>query len=305
MAMTTAASRGRIGAVRKTLRRPQFWVGGVVLLITFGWYGVFVFAPMLKTLVMSFQRYRVLNPAASPFVGFANFTNLFYYDRFWIAVGNTALYTVLLYIFSLPLALGLSWCLAKVTHGRRVYQFIVFLPVVVSLVAISMLFRMIMNPDTGTLNRILHALNLPGSAWIYGSDSALYSVVLVDVWKSLGFYVLLLTAAILAVPRELEEAARIDGAGGWATFRHVTLPSIMPTLSAVSVITVLNGMQVYVTPTVLGPGPGNSTLMINQFIVGEAFTSFNFSNAAAVSVLLFLLMLLVTVIQLRLLRTRE
>lgn len=304
MALTIADTR-RPSAVRKVLRRPQFWVGGIVLVITFAWYGTFVFAPMVKTLTMSFQRYRVLNPAASPFVGFSNFTNLFVYDRFWIAVGNTALYTLLLYVFSLPLSLLLAWCLAKVTHGRRAYQFIVFLPVVVSLVAVSMLFRMIMNPDTGTLNRILVALHLPRSQWIYGSDSALYSVVLVDVWKSLGFYVLLLTAAILAVPRELEEAARIDGAGHWRIFWHVILPSIMPTLSAVSVITVINGMQVYITPTVLGPGPGTSTLMINQFIVGEAFTSFNFSNAAAVSVLLFLLMLIVTLVQLWLLRTKD
>lgn len=303
MQRATFADR-RLHAVEAVLRRPQFWVGGTALLIASGWYAAFVFTPIVKTFVMAFQDYNVINPANSAFIGFDNFTDILTYDRFWIAVSNTLLYTVLLYIFSIPISLFLAWCLAKVTHGRRGYQFIVFLPVVVSLVAISMLFRMIMNPDTGTLNRILAALSLPTSSWIYGSDSALVSVVLVDVWKSLGFYVVLLTAAILSVPRELEDAARIDGAGHWATFRHVILPTIMPTLAVVSVISVLNGMQVYITPTVLGPGPGNSTLMINQFIVGEAFNSFNFSSAAAASVLLFLFMLLLTVIQLRVLRTK-
>lgn len=287
------------------LHRPQFWVGGVALIVAFGWYGVFVFDPMLKTFVMSVQRYRVLDPGASAFAGLENFADLLVYDRFWVAVSNTALYTVLLYALSLPVSLFLAWCLARVARGRQVYQFVVFLPVVVSLVAISLLFRMLMNPDTGTLNQILRALGLPTSAWIYGSDSALFSVVLVDVWKSVGFYVVLLTAAMLAVPRELVDAARIDGAGHWATFRHVLVPSIMPTLAVVSILIVINGMQVYVTPTVLGPGPGTSTLMINELIVGEAFRSLRFSSAAAISVLLFVFMLVVTIAQLVVLRTRS
>lgn len=301
----TAPSPRRPHPVRRTLRRPQFWLGAVALLVAFGWYAVFVFDPMIRSFLISVQNYRVLDPDSSTFVGAANFTNLFGYDRFWVAVRNTLLYTVLAYVFSVPLSLLLSWCLASVTHGRRVYQFVVFLPVVVSLVAVSMLFRMIMNPDTGTLNRILSTLHLPTSQWIYGSDSALYAVVLVDVWKSLGFYVVLLTAAMLAVSPELQDAARVDGANGWAVFRHVTVPTIMPTLSLVSIFTVFNGLQVYVTPTVLGPGPGTSTLMINEFIVEEAFTSFDISGAATASVVLFGFMLVLTLVQLRLLRTRN
>jgi ABC-type sugar transport system permease subunit len=212
---------------------------------------------------------------------------------------------VLLYVISLPISLFISWCLANVARGMRFYHFVVFLPVVVSLVAISMLFRMIMNPDTGTLNRILGAVSLPTSDWIFGSGSALFSVVLVDVWKSLGFYVVLLTAAMLAVSPELQDAAKVDGAGGWAVFRHVTVPAIMPTLALVSIFTVFSSLQVYVTPTVLGPGPGTSTLMFNEFIVGEAFESFNMSSATAASVVLFVFMLILTLIQLRLLRSRS
>jgi multiple sugar transport system permease protein len=289
---------------RKVLNRPQFWIGAIALVVTFAWYGMFVFGPVLKTFVMSMQNYRVLNPASSPFVGLDNFIELFGYDRFWIAVWNTLVYTVLLYAFSLPISLLLAWCLARVTRGRQGYQFVIFLPVVVSIIAISMLFRMIMNPDTGTLNQLLALVGLPPSNWIFGSDSAIGALVLVEVWKSVGFYVVLLTAAILAVPTELNDAAIIDGANPWQTFFNVTLPSIMPTVAAVSILTVVNGMLVYVTPTVLGPGPGLSTLMINEFIVDEAFASFLFSSAAAVSVFVFLLMLLITVVQLFLLRSK-
>lgn len=313
MATTTSVSPARLADLRRrrphpvhrTLQRPQFWLGGIALLIAFGWYGVFVFEPMIRSFIMSLENYRVLNPSASTFVGWSNFTSLFTYDRFWVAVRNTLLYTVTMYVFSVPISLLLSWCLSSVSKGRRAYQFIVFLPVVVSLVAVSMLFRMIMNPETGSLNRILSTLHLPTSQWIFGSGSALYAVVLVDVWKSLGFYVVLLTAAMLAVSPELQDAARVDGAGGWRVFRHVTVPAIMPTLSLVSIFTVFNGLQVYVTPTVLGPGPGTSTLMINEFIVEEAFTSFDISGAATASVVLFVFMLVLTLLQLRLLRARS
>lgn len=219
-------------------------------------------------------------------------------------VRNTLVYTVITYVASIPLALLVSWCITNVARGRRFYEFVAFLPVVVSVVAVSLLFRMIMNPDTGSLNRILSAIGLPTSDWIFGSDSALISVAIVDVWKSLGFYVVLLAGAMLAVSPELQDAARVDGANGWASFRYVTIPSIMPTLALVSIFTVLNGLAVYATPTVLGPGPGTSTLMINQFIVDTAFTSFNMSLATATSVVPFAFMLIVTLIQLRVLRSK-
>lgn len=276
-----------------------------MLLVAFGWYGVFLFLPMIDTITVSLQSYNLFNPPLSKFVGLRNYTNLFGNDRFSAAVVNSLTYTILLYLLSVPAALLVSWCLANVRRGAALYQFIVFLPVVASLVAVSLLFRIIMNPETGALNMILTSLGLPRSSWIYGSGSAIYSLALVDAWKSLGFYVVLLTAAMLAVPPELKEAAKIDGAGEWIVFRHVTLPSIQPTLAVVSIFTVLSGLQVYVTPTVLGPGPGTSTLMMNEFIVEEAFSSTSFGGAAAVSVLLLLFMLTLTVIQLRVMRARS
>jgi ABC-type sugar transport system permease subunit len=285
------------------LHRPQFWVGAITLLIACGWYAVFMFDPMVKTVLMSLQRYNPFNPAASPFIGLAKYSSLMVHERFVTAVSNTLAYTLALYVISIPLALLVSWSLTRAIRTRAVYQFIVFLPVVASVVAVSLLFRMLMNPQSGALNTVLGMFGLPGLQWIYGSEMALISVVLLDSWRSLGFYVVLLTAAMLAVPSEQRDAARVDGAGEWTTFWYVVLPSIMPTLAAVSILTVLSGLQAYVTPTVFGPGPGTSTLMINEFIIEEAFSSSDFSSAAAASVLLFLVMLAMSLVQLRFLRS--
>ena len=287
------------------LRRPQFWVGLVTLLMTFGWYAAFVYEPMLQSFRMSLQDVNITKPDLSKFIGLDNYWSLFSFDRFHVTALNTVVYAISFYLLTIVLALLVAWCLANVLVGRRTYQFVIFLPVVVSLVAVSMLFRMIMNPDTGTLNRALHAVGLPGTQWIFGSDSALMSVVLVDVWKQLGFFVVLLTAAMLAVSQELLDQAKVDGAGSWRVFRYVTVPAIMPTIALVSIFAVFHGMQVYVTPTVLGPGPGTSTLMFNQFIVDEAFTSFDIGGATAASVVLFGVMLVLTLIQLRVLRSKE
>jgi len=297
-------ARRRPNSVRRVLKRPQFWFGSISLVAAFAWYIVFVFDPIVRGVVISFLNYKLFKPSASRFVGLANYVSLFEFDRFIKAFVNTGLYTVMLYAVLMPLCLLLSWALATVRHGRRTYQFFVFLPVVVSLVAISLLFRMIMSPGTGMLTRILESMHLPGSAWIFGSDSALFSVLLVEVWKSVGFYVILLTAAMLAVSAELEDAARVDGAGTWRVFRHVTLPSIAPTLAFVSILIVLAGLQAYVVPTVLGPGPGDSTLMATEFIVTDAFQSFDIGGAAAAASLLGIFLIVITLLQLRLGRSR-
>lgn len=303
--MTTAELRRRDHAGwGRVLKRPQFRLGAGVLIIAFGWYAIFVFGPVLRGFAISVQEFSILDPSSSPFVGLENFRALFGYDRFWISVGNTVVYTVVKYLIEVPLSLLLAWCITSVSRGRRFFEFVVFLPVVVSLVAISMLFRMLMNPDSGIFNKILGTLSLPTSRWIFGEESALASVVLVDVWKGLGFYVVLLAAAMLAVPKEQQEAALIDGASAWRVFRHVTIPSIMPTLALVSILTIHNGLSVYVTPVVLGPGPGTSTLLMNQFIVDTAFESFDMSLATAGSLVLFVFVLILTALQLRITRSK-
>ncbi len=288
----------------RILRRPQFWFGLAVLLPWAAWYVIFLYRPILMGFWMSVLNYNLLTPAESMFVGLRNFANVLTYDRFWIALQNTVTYSILQYILTIPLALLISWCIVSVKRGRQFYQFVVFLPVVVSLVAISMLFKMLMDPQFGTFNQVLRLLGLPTSQWVASSDTALISIVAVDVWKGVGFPVILLSTAMLNVPESLYDAAKVDGAQGWQLFRHVTLPLITNTIAMVSVLVVMSGLQVYVTPAVLGPGPGTSTLVVNQLIINEAFMAWRFGFATATALIMFVLILALTIIQMRVLQSR-
>jgi ABC-type sugar transport system permease subunit len=288
----------------RVLRRPQFWFGLIVLLIGFGWYALFWYRPIALGLRMSFMKYNLVSPEKSEFVGLRNFQTVFGYSRFWTALRNTFSYSALSYVIGMPVALFVSWCLASVRRARPAYQWVVFLPVVVSMVAISMLFKMLMNPQIGALNRVLRSLGLPGSQWIHSSDTAMLSIVAVDVWKGLGFTVVLLSTAMMNIPQSLYDAAKVDGATGWRLFRTVTLPLIVPTFALVSVMSVMGGLQVYVSVSVLGPGPGTSTLVLNQLIISEAFAEWRYGFATATSLVIFVVILILSYIQLRVLRPR-
>ena len=298
-------SAGSLSAkVRRILTRPQFWFGLLVLGIGFGWYVVFWYRPMILGLRMSFLKYNLLFPEESTFVGLKNFQNVLGYERFWTAMKNSFAYAGLSYAIGLPVALIAAWCLVTVSRGRRVYQFILFLPVVVSMVAVSMLFRMLMDPQLGTINHILRSLGLPTPQWIASSKTAMLSIVLVDAWKGLGFTIVLLATAMLNVPESLYDAAKVDGSHSWHLFWHVTLPLIVPTLAMVSILTVMGGLQVYVSVSVLGPGPGTSTLVLNQLIVAEAFRAWRYGFATATSLILFVIILALSYVQLRVLQPR-
>jgi len=290
--------------VGRVLARPQFWFGSVVLVPLAAYYVVFSFSPIVRAFWMSLVDYQVLNPAASPFVGLRHFRQLFSYSLFWPSVKNTLVYAVLLYILVLPPALLVSVCLTSITRGRNFYQAIIFLPVVVSYVAIALLFRMLMDPQIGQFNQILRALHLPTSRFLNGPESALASIVAVDAWKSLGYYVVILTAGMLNIPQEMYDAAEVDGAGSWTCFWRVTLPLLGHTLALVSVLIVMSGLQAFTQVTVLGQGggPGTSTYTMNLLVYNEAFQNMRFGFATAAALVLFIFTFAVTVIQLKLIR---
>ncbi len=290
--------------IRRVLAKPQFRFGLIVLVPWAVWYSIFEYRPIFMGLYMSVLRYNLLEPATSRFVGLANFANVFGYDRFWIALLNTAIYSIGTYAVSMPLALLVSWCIVTVKRGEKFYRFIVFLPVVVSMVAIALFFKMLMDPQFGIFNRILRSVSLPTSMWVSGSDSAMASIIGVDVWKGLGFSVVLLSTAMLSVPQSLYDAATVDGVSRWQMVRYVTIPLIANAIAMVSVLNVMSGLQVYVTPTVLGPGPGTSTTVITQLIVDEAFQTWRFGFATAASLVMFVMILALTIFQMRALQAR-
>lgn len=298
-------ARNRREDLRTAIHRPQFWFGLVVLVPIFVWYAIMSFWPILDAMFMSVVNYNLLDPAGSKFVGFKNFEDLQTSDLFWPSLEHTLIYAVVLFVAILPLSLLISGCLTGVVRGRNFYQFVVFLPVVVSLVAISLLFKYLMDPQVGLFDWLLGMLRLPESKFLSGDDSALLSVIGVDVWKSTGFYVVILSAGLLGIPQHMYDAAMVDGANAFNRFFHVTLPLLGHTLALVSVLILFQGLQVFTQVDVLPAspgGPGRSTYVMNLLVWDEAFQQLHFGVATAAAFVLFVLIFIVTLIQLKLIR---
>src|SRR5262245_14994467 len=300
-----APARGLVAAPRRVVRRPQFWFAAVWLVPTTIWYSLFLFFPILRGFWLAVVDYNISRPAASPFVGLDNLRRLLLNPLLFVSLKNTVMLGALQFVIMLPLALLVSICLVNLRRGTALYQGITFLPVVVSLVAVSLLFRMLMDPELGQLNQILRALGLPTSKWLSSSDSALISVAVIDIWKGLGFYVVLLTAGMLNIPGELYEAARVDGTNEWQRFWYMTLPLLRHTLVLVMIILAIGSLQVYTGPVVLtNGGPAYSTYVFNMLIVEEAFTNLRFGTAAVAALVQFGLVFVVSLVQLKLIRPR-
>ena len=295
----------RIALVRRLLHKPQFRFGALVLVPVIIWYLVFALWPIIQAVYISLVDYQLASETRPKFVGLDNFIAMVDYDLFWLSLLHSVEYAVGLFVVMLPLSLLISACMVSVIRGRGFYQFVVFLPVVVSLVAISLLFKELMDGQVGLFNYILEDFGLPPSQFLAGEDTALASVVGVDIWKSTGFYVVIVTAGMLNIPQTLYEAALVDGANVWSRFWRVTIPLLGHTLLLVSILIVFQGLQVFTQVNILPPGPGgpgNSTYVINLFVWERAFQELNFSIATAAAFALFLIIFVITLVQIRLLR---
>ncbi|MEZ4727383.1 MAG: sugar ABC transporter permease [Caldilineaceae bacterium] len=296
-------SRGFGTTVRKTLRKPQFWFGVSVIIPTLIWYWFFAYQPIILAFRLAVVKYQMLDPAGSPFVGLDNFRQLFANPLFMVSVRNTITWAIFSFVGMLPISLGIALCLVNVRRGRNLYQGLVFLPVVISLVAVALLFRMLMDPEVGQFNRILESIGLPPFQWLSSSDTALPTAVGIALWKGLGFYVVILTAGMLNIPQELHDAATVDGVNAWQRFRFMTLPLLSHTLALVMVILAIGALQEFTGVFVLtNGGPGNATYMYNLLIYQEAFQDIRFGTATAAALIQFVFIIIITIIQLRLIR---
>ncbi|HZM80556.1 MAG TPA: sugar ABC transporter permease [Candidatus Limnocylindrales bacterium] len=270
---------------------------------------VFLVGPVLASLAMSFTDIRsadVRDPLAVTPIGLDNYARLFRDDQFVQAAGNTAL--VVLFGLPLTVALGLLAALglnSGLIRFRAVFRVGYYLPVVTSIVAIAVVWRFLLQPESGLLNSLLRLVGIDGPNWLNDTNTALPAVIAMIVWRGLGFQMVIFLAGLQAIPQELYEAARIDGAGRWARFRHVTLPALRPTLLFVAVIGSIGLLQVFEEPFVMTRGgPLGSTLTVAQSVYSQ-FSFGNYGYASAMSYLLFVAIVLLSILWFRLLRTEE
>jgi ABC-type sugar transport system permease subunit len=285
--------------------RPQFRFAALALIPSLVWYGLLVLLPILQTIQISLFNYHLLDPANSNFVGLDNFVQLIANPLFPIAVINTVVWTVLALVIIIPISLLLAQCLVIVGRGRNMYQAVIFLPVVVSLVAVALIFRILMDPQVGLFNRLLESIGLPAFSWLSSSDSALPVLLGIASWKTIGVFVVILTAGMLNIPTELYDAARVDGANGVQLFRRITFPLLGHTLALVTVLLTIGSLQEFTLPTVVTQGgPGESTFLYNMLIYQEAFVNLRFGTASAAALLQFVVIVIASFMWLRLLRPK-
>jgi ABC-type sugar transport system permease subunit len=256
---------------------------------------LFVLGPMFFSLYLSGTKWSLFGQAS--WIGLQNFDNMIQDDIFWLALRNTAYYALMLVpgelLCALLLALLLNTGLRAIGFFRAVY----FTPYVMSLVSVGLVWAWFLTPNFGLLSQILQALHLPAPAFLQTRDLAMPAVAATSVWRNTGYYTVLLLAGLQSVPREMEEAASVDGASGLARFRYITLPFLSPTLFVALVIATIWAAQVFdLTYIMTLGGPENATLTIVQYIYNSAFANGKMGYASAMSWALLLIMLALTVL---------
>ncbi|HEV7719439.1 MAG TPA: sugar ABC transporter permease [Arsenicitalea sp.] len=257
---------------------------------------VFVLIPLGLVFWYSMHEWNVLANTFK-FVGPKNYQHLLTDQSLRQVLGSTAIFSAGLVIFNMSLALLLAVLLDQKLHGMVVFRTLFFSPVVVSLVAWTIVWSFLLQ-NNGGINAILHLVGIQGPNWLRGETTAMISVIVVQVFKNVGLNMILFLAALQGVPKELYEAARVDGAPAFKQFRRITVPLISPTILLTSIITIVGSLQVFAQIAVLTQGgPGLSTTVLVYYLYQQAFQFHFFGYGATLSIVLFVIVALLTFAQ--------
>ncbi|MBY3465609.1 sugar ABC transporter permease [Rhizobium laguerreae] len=284
-----------------SLRQPTHdpRVQALILLVpALAIYAVFALYPMLNVVILSFQKWNGLDPQRQ-FVGLANYAAIFTKDPvFWVAFRNTVIWTVMSLIFPPMVGLLLALSLNQKIFGRNGLRAIFYLPVIIAPIAVATMWKWMYDPFFGLFSQLLTSWGMQGwiNDWLGNRDIALYSVFVAYLWQTVGFSMVLFLAGLQNVSQTLVEAARIDGAGRWAVFKHVTLPALRPTITIVLVLSVISSLKAFdIVYGLTGGGPAQSTQMLALWAFTQAMQIFDFGRGAAISVVLLLITMAVVI----------
>jgi len=296
-AAVVAEQEGRPAHPRRSAATRRDWLVGYTMVapVVLGSV-VFVVVPLVAVVWFSLHDWNVL---ANTFV-FAGADN---YERMLSDQGlrdsllASLWFSIGLVVLNVTLALFLAVLLNQKLPGTTTFRTFFFSPVVVSLVAWTIVWSFLLQADGG-INGFLSLIGIQGPNWLRGDVTAMISVIVVQVFKNVGLNMILFLAALQGVPEEIGEAARIDGAGAWRRFRSITLPMISPTILLVMILTIVGSLEVFAQIAVLtGGGPGNSTTVLVYYLYQQAFRFNDFGYASAIAVLLFIIVLALTLVQ--------
>jgi multiple sugar transport system permease protein len=294
------------------VRRPAAWVGGLSIRSRLRWAGflfvlpalihlaTFKFYPMLEAFWLSFHRYDLMSPPV--FNGLRNYQvlweNPLFHQSFWVSAK---------YMFgvALPewfLALGLALLLNRQIPGRSLIRVAYFFPIAMSQIVVAMVWKFMYHPH-GLVNTILEVFWIGRINWLSTEETALPALIIIGIWRGIPLFAVLYLAGLQSIPKEYYEAAAIDGAGPLQRFLHITVPLLLPTILLVIVMSLLSAVKVFLNPLVMTEGgPNGTTRVLPYFIYETGFAYFRMGEAAAASMVLFAFVLVLTLINLRLLR---
>lgn len=284
----------------RSRRQRKFWSQlGVGLLFIAPWligFLVLTLYPFFSSLYYSFTSYNILS--APQWIGLENYQNLMSDAKFLASIKNTLYYTVIAVPLGVALAIGLALIYNQRIPARPLFRTLMYVPLIVPPVATALLWQWIFNPQVGLLNALLAKIGITGPTWLGDPSWSKIALIIMAQW-GVGGSVLLLLAALQDVPRQLYEAAEIDGANLWQKFWNVTLPMISPVVFFISITGIISAFQVFTEAFIVSGGEGgpvNSTLFYSLYLFQQAFRFFNMGYASAMAWLLFLAVLIVTLI---------
>ncbi len=300
--MQVSAKQIRRTRRRRVLRHVE---GYLYVLPAFAILAVFHLWPSLYTFYLSLFNWNFIRRTPT-YIGFENYDRLMADEYFWIALKNTATYALGVVPASIAIGLALALLLSDIRRLSPLYRVLLFTPVVTAASAAAVIWKWLYAPgEDGFFNLMVGLVGLGPFRWLQDPDLAMLSVVILGIWKSIGYNVVIFYAGLRNIAREYREAARIDGASTWQEFRRIIMPLLAPTTYFVLIVSVISSFQVFSQVYVMtGGGPLNRTLVLVYYLYDRAFASFRIGYAAAIAFVLFAIILGLTLLQRAILQHR-
>lgn len=288
--------------MRQSSKRSEEIAGYLFIAPTYIFYILFMVIPLIATVFFSFTKYNVIK--APLWIGLTNYLGLFKDSGLPGITTNTIIYTLLTTLFKtlfgLILAIGLN-AHRIIPAIRNISRAAIFFPYIVAMSYVSLIWSYMFSRDMGIINYYLNQIGFASIPWFTDFRLALYMLIILDVWKNSGYGMLIFLAGLQGISKDYYEASQLDGASSWQQIRFITLPLLRPMTVMMVILNTINGLQTFDSMSVVtGGGPGNATRSIVLYLYEKAFKSYNMGYASALSVLLIITILIISILQLRL-----
>jgi multiple sugar transport system permease protein len=285
--------------VKREVKRK--WAGFFFVLPGLVSYLVWTLYPIIKSFMMSLYKWNINPRIPNKFVGLSNYVKLFHDDIFYTALINTLKYVIVTVPGQMILGLFIAVLLSRGLKGQTFFRLLYYMPVITSWVVVSVLFQYLFATRGGLVNYLLKdVLHLIKSdiRWLAQENTAMIPIYVLGIWKGIGWSMLIFLAGLQSIPKQLYEAAKIDGANSWLILRKITIPMLRPVIAFQTVMLTIGGFNVFLSVYVItGGGPRNSTQVLSSYMFKEAFDYFHFGYGAAIAVIFFLIVFTIAQIQ--------